>query len=107
MSKYIGVQMLFEEFNRANYNNLMEVTHLKYKFINVISGLMNELSLQEECKNFQYDKTVAVSDMTANEIILSCFSIIRADRFTDGLLDDYIKNGTVVKWLEQLANYIL
>lgn len=46
--------------------------------------------------------TVDVSRLDGNTILYMIFSIIRGERFSDGLFSSYVANGTMDKWLTKL-----
>lgn len=46
--------------------------------------------------------TVDVSKLDGNTILYMIFSIIRGERFSDGLFSSYVANGTMDKWLTKL-----
>lgn len=45
---------------------------------------------------------VEVDDLDARCIIAMIFSIIRAERFSEGILLTFLKNGLIIRWLKRL-----
>ena len=76
------------EFDKAN--NEYEL----HKYVDILKR--NGISLEESLKN------VDVSDLDAQCVLALIMSIIRGDRFCEGLLASYLKSGCIVKWLGRL-----
>lgn len=77
-----------------------------YDFIeqNRYYGLKAYNTILEE-NNIKWDEDMAsvdVSNLEAKVVLALLLGVFRAERFCDGVINDYLKNGCIVKWLERL-----
>ena len=70
-----------DEYDLVNYKAILE---------------KNGITFEESLVN------VDVSDANAQCILALIMSVVRGDRFCEGLLAKFLKNGCIVKWLERL-----
>lgn len=47
-------------------------------------------------------ETAVVDDLDAKCVIALIFGVIRAERFNEGILLVFLKNGSIIRWLERL-----
>ena len=90
---YSSVIMHFIEDVHSFVDNHEEVGLRNYKKILEDNGI--EIG-RESMAN------VEVDDLDARCIITMIFSIIRAERFSEGILLTFLKNGSIIRWLKRL-----
>lgn len=47
-------------------------------------------------------KTISVERLNEEDILVMLFALQRSDRFCEGLLLDFFRSGTILKWLKRL-----
>lgn len=48
-------------------------------------------------------QTVPSERLNAEDIFVMCFAVQRTDRFCEGIMLKFFKDGTILKWLKRLA----
>lgn len=66
-----------------------------YSYIKILEDNGIEIGRESMAK-------VEVDDLDARCIIAMIFSIIRAERFSEGILLTFLKNGSIIRWLKRL-----
>lgn len=76
-----------------------------FKVSNKDVGLNSYLDVLKD-NNFEWDmesmKNGEVSNLDEQCVLALIMGVIRAKRFCDGALFDFLKNGLILKWLERL-----
>lgn len=72
----------YEEIGLYNYKNVLEENGIKWS-----------------AKSME---TAVVDDLDAKCVIALIFGVIRAERFSEGILLVFLKNGSIIRWLERL-----
>lgn len=68
-------------------------------------GLHNYIKILEDNGikwNAQSMETAVVDDLDAKCVVALIYGAIRAERFCDGTILAFLKDGTIVRWLERL-----
>ena len=68
-------------------------------------GLHNYIKILEDNGikwNAQSMETAVVDDLDAKCVVALIYGAIRAERFCDGTILAFLKDGTIVRWLEKL-----
>ncbi|WP_374998453.1 DUF6508 domain-containing protein [Bacillus sp. BR_10] len=75
----------------AEQHQEMELT--RYREILKENGIENGMNDMEN---------VDISNVNAQCVLALIMGVLRAERFCEGVILDFFKNGTIVKWLERL-----
>lgn len=73
----------------------------KYEEVGLYSyqKVLEENGIKWNAKSME---TAVVDDLDAKCVIALIFGIIRAERFNEGILLVFLKNGSIIRWLERL-----
>ena len=66
------------------------------EYMNVLKS--NNIELNDDSSKDEY-----ISTLDGKLVVALIISVVRGERFCDGLLHTYFKNGTIEKWLRRLA----
>ena len=66
------------------------------EYMNVLKS--NNIELNDDSSKDEY-----ISTLDGKLVVALIVSVVRGERFCDGLLHAYFKNGTIEKWLRRLA----
>ena len=66
------------------------------EYMNVLKS--NNIELNDDSSKDEY-----ISTLDGKLVVALIVSVVRGERFCDGLLHGYFKNGTIEKWLKRLA----
>ena len=96
------------EFPFVNYSRVVDqFIHDVYSFVDNHDemGLRNYVKILED-NSIDWGKEsmakVEVDNLDAKCVIALIFGVIRADRFSEGTLLVFLKNGAIIRWLERL-----
>lgn len=96
------------EFPFVNYSRVVDqFIHDVYSFVDNHEemGLHSYQKVLEENGikwNAKSMETAVVDDLDAKCVIALIFGVIRAERFSEGILLVFLKNGSIIRWLERL-----
>lgn len=96
------------EFPFVNYSRVVDqFIDDVYSFVDNHEemGLHSYLKVLEENGikwNAQSMETAVVDDLDAKCVVALIYGAIRAERFCDGTILAFLKDGTIVRWLERL-----
>ena len=96
------------QFPFVNYSRVVDqFIHDVYSFVDNHEemGLHNYIKILEDNGikwNAQSMETAVVDDLDAKCVVALIFGAIRAERFCDGAILAFLKDGTFVRWLERL-----
>lgn len=96
------------QFPFVNYSRVVDqFIHDVYSFVDNHEemGLHNYIKILEDNGikwNAQSMETAVVDDLDAKCVVVLIYGAIRAERFCDGTILAFLKDGTIVRWLERL-----
>lgn len=96
------------QFPFVNYSRVVDqFIHDVYSFVDNHEemGLHNYIKILEDNGikwNAQSMETAVVDDLDAKCVVALIYGAIRAERFCDGTILAFLKDGTIVRWLEKL-----
>lgn len=110
---------IFDKKNDGTPEHPRQMPFIRYSsvimhFIEDVHSFVHEY---EEIGLYNYDKVLEenginrgmesmakaeVDNLDAKCVIALIFSIIRAERFCEGILLTFLKNGSIIRWLERL-----
>lgn len=96
------------QFPFVNYSRVVDqFIHDVYSFVDNHEemGLHNYIKILEDNGikwNAQSMETAVVDDLDAKCVVALIYGAIRAERFCDGTILAFLKDGTIVRWLERL-----
>lgn len=96
------------QFPFVNYSRVVDqFIHDIYSFVDNHEemGLHNYIKILEDNGikwNAQSMETAVVDDLDAKCVVALIYGAIRAERFCDGTILAFLKDGTIVRWLERL-----
>lgn len=97
------IQMPFVNYSNVIMHFIEDVHFFVYTHNEM--GLRNYVKILED-NSIDWGKEsmakVEVDNLDAKCVIALIFSIIRADRFSEGTLLVFLKNGAIIRWLERL-----
>lgn len=85
---FIDDVYIFEESNKN-----MELTHYE--------DVLRKNDIEWSTESM---KKADVSNLNAQCVLALIMGVVRAERFCDGVLLDFFKSGSIVKWLERLSS---
>lgn len=99
------IQMPFVDYSEMVDSFIDDV--YTFKVSNKDVGLNSYLDVLKD-NNLEWDmesmKNAEVSNLDEQCVLALIMGAIRAERFCDGALFDFFKNGSILKWLERLNN---
>ena len=96
------------EFPFVNYSRVVDqFIHDVYSFadnheemgLHSYQKVLEENGIKWNAKSME---TAVVDDLDAKCVIALIFGVIRAERFSEGILLVFLKNGSIIRWLERL-----
>lgn len=96
-------QMPFLSYSSVIMHFIEDVHSFVYEYEEI--GLYNYEKVLEENGikwNAKSMETAVVDDLDAKCVVALIFGVIRAERFSEGILLVFLKNGSIVRWLERL-----
>lgn len=96
------------EFPFVNYSRVVDqFIHNVYSFVDNHEemGLHNYIKILEDNGiKWSWEPMVKaeVDNLDAKCVIALIFGVIRAERFNEGILLVFLKNGSIIRWLERL-----
>lgn len=96
-------QMPFLSYSSVIMHFIEDVHSFVYEYEEM--GLYSYQKVLEENGikwNAKSMETAVVDDLDAKCVIALIFGVIRAERFSEGILLVFLKNGSIIRWLERL-----
>lgn len=96
-------QMPFLSYSSVIMHFIEDVHSFVYEYEEI--GLYNYEKVLEENGikwNAKSMETAVVDDLDAKCVVALIFGVIRAERFSEGILLVFLKNGSIIRWLERL-----
>lgn len=96
-------QMPFIRYSSVIMHFIEDVHSFVYEYEEI--GLYNYDKVLEENginRGMESMAKAEVDNLDAKCVIALIFSIIRAERFCEGILLTFLKNGSIIRWLERL-----
>lgn len=96
------------EFPFVNYSRVIDqFIHNVYSFVDNHEemGLHNYIKILEDNGikwGMESMAKTEVDNLDAKCVIALIFGVIRAERFSEGILLVFLKNGSIIRWLERL-----